>query len=253
MKIPEPLCFQSTAFSDLLMLGVPPAPGFSADFHTLSRLFLDSSSHFGTTAEWTVDGSYGDDDVNILPHGTATLSIRVKPHCHAHIRISSSDALARLFLFLEHDSKVDLNISHVGTRFGLFSDVVIESDAQLTLSEQIDAAHTWRGSSFTLSPRALLTHQTRAVTRAGLHHFGGVLSLPEACSMASASQHLRVLRTSSSSQVLAKPWLRIHHSNVQATHGVAIGGHDAQALAYLQQRGLTLRDASSLLEHAFLS
>ncbi|MFT4913170.1 MAG: Fe-S cluster assembly protein SufD [Brevundimonas sp.] len=53
-------------------------------------------------------------------------------------------------------------------------------------------------------------------------------------------------------EVDAKPELQIYADDVQCAHGNTVGNLDADALFYLQQRGLPLDEATALLTEAFL-
>ena len=50
-----------------------------------------------------------------------------------------------------------------------------------------------------------------------------------------------------------KPELQIYADDVKCSHGATVGQLDAQALFYLQSRGISQTDAEALLVYAFVS
>ncbi len=67
-----------------------------------------------------------------------------------------------------------------------------------------------------------------------------------------AHQHSRNLLLSEQATVHTKPHLEIHVDEVVASHGATVGALDADALFYLRARGISKRDAQTLLTYAFL-
>lgn len=67
-----------------------------------------------------------------------------------------------------------------------------------------------------------------------------------------AHQHSRNILLSEQATVHTKPHLEIHVDEVVASHGATVGALDADALFYLRARGISKRDAQTLLTYAFL-
>ncbi len=81
---------------------------------------------------------------------------------------------------------------------------------------------------------------------------GARLEIEKGASGAQIEQQMKVLNLGA--KVWAAPWLKIGCDQVQARHGVAIGGQNPQAVAYLRSRGIDEKQSQSLLAQAhFLS
>jgi len=68
-----------------------------------------------------------------------------------------------------------------------------------------------------------------------------------------AQQINKNLLLSKKTEVDTKPELQIYADDVKCSHGATIGQLDAQALFYLQSRGISKSDAEALLVYAFVS
>ena len=68
-----------------------------------------------------------------------------------------------------------------------------------------------------------------------------------------AYQSNKNILLSDSATVNTKPQLEIFADDVKCSHGCTIGRLDEEGLFYLQSRGITEKNAKSLLLHAFAS
>ncbi|MGH9385180.1 MAG: Fe-S cluster assembly protein SufD [Vicinamibacterales bacterium] len=66
-----------------------------------------------------------------------------------------------------------------------------------------------------------------------------------------AKQTNRALLLSDEAQINSNPQLEIFADDVKCTHGAAVGQLDAEAMFYLQARGLTPAEARDMMLHAF--
>lgn len=82
--------------------------------------------------------------------------------------------------------------------------------------------------------------------------YGELKVLPDA-QKTEAFQTNRNILLSPTAKMRTRPQLEIYADDVKCSHGATTGQLDAQALFYMQQRGISLHDAQLLLLQAFLS
>jgi Fe-S cluster assembly protein SufD len=92
--------------------------------------------------------------------------------------------------------------------------------------------------------KGILAGKSRAVFN------GRIIVRPDA-QKTDAKQTNRALLLSDDAQINSNPQLEIFADDVKCTHGAAVGQLDAEAMFYLQARGLTPGEARDLLLHAF--
>lgn len=83
--------------------------------------------------------------------------------------------------------------------------------------------------------------------------FNGKVVVHPAAQQSDARQLNKNLLLSAKAEVDTKPELQIYADDVKCTHGATVGQLDAQALFYLQSRGINQVDAEALLVYAFVS
>jgi Fe-S cluster assembly protein SufD len=81
--------------------------------------------------------------------------------------------------------------------------------------------------------------------------FNGKIIVREDAQKTDAKQTNKALLLSGAAQINTKPQLEIFADDVKCTHGATVGQLDADALFYLQARGITRADARSLLIRSF--
>jgi Fe-S cluster assembly protein SufD len=81
--------------------------------------------------------------------------------------------------------------------------------------------------------------------------FNGKIIVRQDAQKTDSKQTNKNLVLSDNSVVNTKPELQIWADDVRCTHGATIGQLDAEALFYLQSRGIGRREARSLLTYAF--
>ena len=81
--------------------------------------------------------------------------------------------------------------------------------------------------------------------------FNGHVLVMDGASKTEASQTNRNILLTDKAHVDTQPFLEIYNDDVKCSHGSTVGQMDAQALYYLQTRGITERTARTLLSYAF--
>ncbi len=81
--------------------------------------------------------------------------------------------------------------------------------------------------------------------------FNGKIIVSQDAQQTNAQQSNKNLLLSSNAQVDTKPQLEIFADDVRCSHGATVGQLDAEALYYLQTRGIDKAQAKQLLVHAF--
>ncbi len=104
-----------------------------------------------------------------------------------------------------------------------------------------------------IAPRCTSDMRHRALVHAhGTSVFDGQTQVHQSGPKAEAHQISRNLLVDERAKVHAKPHLEIDHDEVVASHGATIGQLDADALYYLQARGIPEEGARAMLTAAFL-
>jgi len=83
--------------------------------------------------------------------------------------------------------------------------------------------------------------------------FNGKVVVEPDAQQSDARQINKNLLLSEKAEVDTKPELQIYADDVKCSHGATVGQLDAQALFYLQSRGISKTDAEALLVYAFVS
>lgn len=104
--------------------------------------------------------------------------------------------------------------------------------------------HVEPGGSSDQLYRSVLAGKGRGV-------FTGRVVVHEGASQSNAGQRSDALLLSDGAHASSRPQLEIYNDDVSCTHGATTGQLDEQSLFYLQQRGLSVDEASSLLARAF--
>ncbi len=83
--------------------------------------------------------------------------------------------------------------------------------------------------------------------------FSGRILVTEQAKFTDAAQTDRNLLASPSARMHAKPQLEIYNDDVKCSHGATTGQLDAEALFYMQTRGIPEPEARKMLMQAFMS
>jgi Fe-S cluster assembly protein SufD len=181
---------------------------------------------------------------------------------HTRIQRESAEAfhLSSLAARVEKDGQYDCRSVNFGARLA-------------RTAPRVDLAA--EGAALTLDGLALLGESQLADTHSVIDHrvphctsrqthksiadgrsqsvFNGIIFVRQDAQGTDAQQQCRGLLLSSQAKVDAMPQLEIFADDVKCAHGAAIGQLDAEALFYLQSRGLRPALARNLLTYAFAS
>jgi Fe-S cluster assembly protein SufD len=83
--------------------------------------------------------------------------------------------------------------------------------------------------------------------------FSGTITVEKIAQKTNAFQSNQALLLSSDAGIESRPQLKIWADDVKCTHGATVGQLDADALFYLQSRGISKEAAKAFLVHAFAS
>ena len=83
--------------------------------------------------------------------------------------------------------------------------------------------------------------------------FSGTIVVDKIAQKTNAFQSNQALLLSSNASIDSRPQLKIWADDVKCTHGATVGQLDAEAMFYLQSRGISKEDARAFLVHAFAS
>ncbi|MBD5231789.1 MAG: SufD family Fe-S cluster assembly protein [Bacteroidales bacterium] len=83
--------------------------------------------------------------------------------------------------------------------------------------------------------------------------FSGRIYVAPGAVKTEAYQSNRNMVTSEGARMYSKPQLEIYNDDVKCSHGTAVGQMDEKQLFYMQQRGLSLPVAHTLLKQAFMA
>jgi Fe-S cluster assembly protein SufD len=141
-------------------------------------------------------------------------------------------------------ARLDLNVELTGPQAlaelsGLF---LAESTAHLDTHARVD--HRATGTTSMQDYRGIAAGRGRGV-------FNTTVFVHPGAAKSNARQSSRNLLLSSGAEIDTKPELQIHTDDVQCAHGATTGQLDANALFYLQSRGIDLHEARRLLTRAF--
>ncbi len=83
--------------------------------------------------------------------------------------------------------------------------------------------------------------------------FAGKIMVREGAQQTSSQETNNNMCASSDARMFTQPMLEIYADDVKCAHGSTVGVMDETALFYMQQRGIPLEDARTLLKTAFIS
>lgn len=191
----------------------------------------------------------------------------LKLHCEPHARVNyykiqqdSLDALHEATLTVQQEKNSYFSATHVQL-----------GGAQVKQSIEINLVDT--GAEVILNGLCLGHAKQQIYTHTEIHHramhcrsqeiyksmaaqkatviFQGKIIVHAGAQKTVSEQSTKNLLLSSSAQIQAKPELEIYADDVKCTHGATVGMLNADALFYLQSRGIPLTEAKSLLIDAF--
>lgn len=90
------------------------------------------------------------------------------------------------------------------------------------------------------------------LTDKAVSEFSGLVSVKEGCHCIDSQQLNQNLLLSDHARVISRPQLRIDADDVQCAHGCTVGQLNPEEVFYIQSRGLSEREAKSLLTYGFI-
>lgn len=157
-----------------------------------------------------------------------------------------AESTLRLYLFQldDKDSLTDITIEQTGENciteiYGLG---ILRQNQQTKCNTHV-YHRVGKGTSRQLM-KYILTGNSNA-------SFTGHLLIAQDAQQTDAQQSNRNLLLSTGAKISTKPQLEIYADNVKASHGATTGQIDESSVFYMQQRGLSIKEAKRLLIMAF--
>lgn len=177
------------------------------------------------------------------------------------VRDAAAEAVAvqEIELELGAGARADFHVLNVGGRLGRVAiDVTLHDGAHFELggamlggaAQTLEIVTTMRHAE----PNATSNQVIRSVLGGqATGNFLGRIEVARDAQKTDAAQSVKAMLLSRTATANAKPELEIFADDVKCAHGAAIGELDANALFYLESRGIAPADAKAMLLRAFIS
>ena len=144
-----------------------------------------------------------------------------------------------------HFHRLDLNVvlSGQGAKLSSVGAALVQNGGRL--DQQLVIEHASQGTVSRIKQHNLAAGKSRCT-------FNGRIHIHPGAAGADADLSNRNLALDPSAEVNTKPELEIYNDDVRCAHGATVGQLDAEALFYLQSRGLDPQQAQRLLSLGFL-
>ena len=144
-----------------------------------------------------------------------------------------------------HFHRLDLNVvlSGQGAKLSSVGAALVQNGGRL--DQQLVIEHASQGTVSRVKQHNLAAGRSRCT-------FNGRIHIHPGAAGADADLSNRNLALDPSAEVNTKPELEIYNDDVRCAHGATVGQLDAEALFYLQSRGLDSQQAQRLLSLGFL-
>ncbi|MGB7412295.1 SufD family Fe-S cluster assembly protein [Sphingopyxis granuli] len=173
--------------------------------------------------------------------------------------VQDTGAIRQIELVLGKGAAASLHVLNIGGAYGRIElNVTLHEGADFTLG-----AAQIGGGEQTLEIVTTVTHaepgaRSRQMVRSVLGGtatgtYLGKVAVARGAQQTDSEQDVKAMLLDRSATANAKPELEIFADDVQCAHGCAIGELDAQALFYLQSRGLPPAGAKKILLQAFVA
>ena len=157
----------------------------------------------------------------------------------------NSKFMAKILANNSNDNKLqlELNLLEANT----FAEINVLQNTKHTYIHSVDLLinHLTTGSSSYTLTRTIAADQSSA-------NLNGKIVVHKSAKKTQANLQNKSLILSKQASVISCPELLIDNNDVICTHGSSVGNLDANALFYMQTRGISLKDASQMLLQAFL-
>ena len=119
-------------------------------------------------------------------------------------------------------------------------------DGKNHIDNYVEINHNKKNTSSNLNFNNILSDYSKGI-------FYAKTTINEKCSQSEALQSNKNMVLSKSASIQSNPQLIINNDDVQCSHGSTTGEIDADALFYMQSRGIKLEQAKKILLNSFLS
>jgi len=168
--------------------------------------------------------------------------------------------VSNVYIRQERDSKVEHNVItlHNGiTRNRLDVDLVGEG-AECVLNGAVIADKSQHVDNNTLISHLAAHQQSKQLYKYVLNDhsigaFAGRVLVAEGAQKISSEEINQNLLATADARMYTQPMLEIYADDVKCSHGSTVGQLNDQALFYMQQRGISLKEACMLLQLAFIN
>jgi Fe-S cluster assembly scaffold protein SufB len=168
----------------------------------------------------------------------------IKAHNAWHVSENSTVECVLMGTIARSEVIMDLDIYLRGTlaRASLYALITVDQGARCIIASR--QVHT---ASYT-------TSMVRVHSLVGAAHmdYRGAIDIDRGLIDAKAIQTNKNILLSKAGKIVAIPTLQVRANKVNCTHGAAVGGLEAEHVAYLQARGIEMQRARELLLHGFL-
>lgn len=138
-----------------------------------------------------------------------------------------------------------LDIQLLGEGAGVVLNGLYAAHGEQVLDNHTSVQHAVPRCSSRQLYKGILTGKSRAV-------FNGRVHVPQYAQQTDGYQLNKNLLLSPDARVYTKPELEIYADDVKCTHGATVGQLDPDWLFYLRSRGISKREATSMLIHGFI-
>jgi Fe-S cluster assembly protein SufD len=151
----------------------------------------------------------------------------------------------RILNIADRYSRVAIDVTlHEGADFNLGVAQIASGDATVEIVTTVTHA----------GPNATSSQTVRSVAGGtGTVTYLGKVAVAKGAQQTDSAQDVKAMLLNRSATANAKPELEIYADDVKCAHGCAIGELDAQALFYMQSRGIPPSEAKKVLLQAFVA
>src|SRR5690606_20907609 len=123
-------------------------------------------------------------------------------------------------------SRLELD-ARLGPGASLVAEGLVLAGGVAMVDQHLRIAHAGAGARSTQRFRHVLDDRARAV-------FTGEVDVEPGVAASDAQQSVQTLLLADGASIVNRPWLRIRHDDVRASHGATVGRIDPEALFYLR-------------------
>jgi Fe-S cluster assembly protein SufD len=185
--------------------------------------------------------------------------ITLAPGEQREAALVARDGISDFAITLGAGARYDFRILNIAQRYSRIAiDVTLHEGADFNLGVAQIASGDATVEIVTTVTHAEPGATSRQVVRSvaggkGTVTYLGKVAVARDAQQTDSEQDVKAMLLERSATANAKPELEIYADDVKCAHGCAIGELDAQALFYLQSRGMTPAEAKKLMLQAFIA